>query len=79
MRGVDGYAEIRYHKRVTTIIEAGNGTGQGRAEDSWREPRSDAHDGCWGFVSTSDVTESGLCSALADAIDGAAAAARDKE
>lgn len=80
LRGVDGYAEIRYHKRVTTIIEARNGT---LAKAEQRTLAGAAVrcliDGCWGFVSTSDVTESGLCSALADAIDGAAAAARIKK
>lgn len=64
----EGYAEIRYHKRIHDIIEARNGA------LTKVEHRTLAGagvrvlvDGGWGFVSTNDVTESGLRKALSEA------------
>lgn len=64
----EGCAEIRYHKRIHDIIEARNGA------LTKVEHRTLAGagvrvlvDGGWGFVSTNDVTESGLRKALSEA------------
>ena len=79
-RTVGGYAEIRYHKRVSTIVEARNAS-LAKAEQKTLAGAGVRClvDGCWGFVSTSDVSEGGLRRALEDALQGAAAAAEIKK
>ncbi|MFY9135684.1 MAG: TldD/PmbA family protein [Bacillota bacterium] len=74
--GCNDYAEIRYHKRIQDIIEARNGA------LTKVEHRTLAGagirvlaDGGWGFVSTNDVTESGLKKALSEAQAAARAGA----
>ncbi len=72
----DGYVEIRYHKRLQTVIDARNGALK-RVE---RRTLAGAGvrclaDGCWGFVSTTDVSESGLATALGEAFEAAKAGA----
>lgn len=73
----EGYAEIRYHRRLQTVIEARNGT----LKQVERRTLAGAGvrclvDGSWGFVSTTDVSESGLSKALAEASQAARAGAR---
>lgn len=77
---VGGYAEIRYHKRVSTVVEARNAS-LAKAEQKTLAGAGVRClvDGCWGFVSTSDVSEGGLRRALEDALQGAAAAAEIKK
>ncbi len=72
-----GYAEIRYHKRLLTTVDARNGTLK-RVE---RRILAGAGvrclvDGSWGFVSTTDVSEGGLQRAVMEASDAARAGAR---
>ncbi|MEW5866088.1 MAG: TldD/PmbA family protein [Bacillota bacterium] len=75
--GAEGYAEIRYHRRLQTVIEARNGA----LKQVERRTLAGAGvrclvDGSWGFVSTTDVSESGLSKALAEASQAARAGAR---
>ncbi|MDI7246548.1 MAG: TldD/PmbA family protein [Bacillota bacterium] len=77
LAGAPGYAEIRYHRRLQTAIDARNGTLK-RVE---RRTLAGAGvrclvDGSWGFVSTTDVTREGLVKAIAEASDAARAGAR---
>jgi len=70
--GAAGYAEIRYHKREQTSIEAKNG----RLARVERRTLAGAGvrclvDGCWGFVSTTDVTPGGLRKAISEAAEAA--------
>jgi len=70
--GATGYAEIRYHKREQTSIEAKNG----RLARVERRTLAGAGvrclvDGCWGFVSTTDVTPGGLRKAISEAAEAA--------
>lgn len=74
------YAEIRYHKRVHTLIEARN-TVLAKAEQKTLAGAGVRClvDGCWGFVSTSDVSKQGLRNALGEASAAAKAAAAIKK
>lgn len=76
------YVEIRYHKRVQTIIDARNGA----LRKVERQTLAGAGvrslvDGCWGFVSTTDVSRQGLAGAVHEAVQAAKAGAplRDKK
>ncbi|NLA07110.1 MAG: TldD/PmbA family protein, partial [Firmicutes bacterium] len=62
--GIDEYVEIRYHKRIETIIDARNASLRKveRRTLAGAGVRS-LVDGCWGFVSTTDVSREGLASA----------------
>ena len=70
--GTAGYAEIRYHKREQTSIEAKSG----RLARVERRTLAGAGvrclvDGCWGFVSTTYVTPGGLRKAVSEAAEAA--------
>ena len=73
---IDEYVEIRYHKRIETIIDARNGS----LRKVERRTLAGAGirslvDGCWGFVSTTDVSEEGLVNAVREALQAAKAGA----
>ncbi|MEA4884207.1 MAG: TldD/PmbA family protein [Clostridia bacterium] len=74
LAGSSGYVEIRRHKRVQTAVDARNGA-LFRVE---RKTQAGAGvrclvDGCWGFVSTTEVTEDGLRKAISEAQEAARA------
>jgi TldD protein len=73
---IDEYVEIRYHKRVETIIDARNGVLRKveRRTLAGAGVRS-LVDGCWGFVSTTDVSKEGLQNAVSEALQAAKAGA----
>ncbi|MBE3575698.1 MAG: TldD/PmbA family protein [Firmicutes bacterium] len=66
--GAAGYVEIRYHRRLQTVINVRNGILK-RAEQRTLAGAAVRClvDGSWGFISTSDVSEEGLRRALAEA------------
>ena len=59
---IDEYVEIRYHKRIETIIDARSGALRKveRRTLAGAGVRS-LVDGCWGFVSTTDVSKEEMC------------------
>ena len=68
IQNCNGYGEVRYHHRIHTAIEARNST----LTKVEHRTLSGAGvrvlvDGCWGFVSTNDVSETGLKRALFEA------------
>jgi TldD protein len=73
---VDEYVEIRYHRRIETIIDARNASLRKveRRTLAGAGVRS-LVDGCWGFVSTTDVSREGLRSAVREAVQAAKAGA----
>jgi TldD protein len=73
---IDEYVEIRYHKRIETIIDARNGVLRKveRRTLAGAGVRS-LVDGCWGFVSTTDVSKEGLQNAVSEALQAAKAGA----
>ena len=79
---IDEYVEIRYHKRIETIIDARSGALRKveRRTLAGAGVRS-LVDGCWGFVSTTDVSKEGLQNAVNEAVQAAKAGAplRDKK
>ncbi len=76
VEGIDEYVEIRYHKRIETIIDARNASLRKveRRTLAGAGVRS-LVDGCWGFVSTTDVSREGLASAVREAVQAAKAGA----
>ena len=63
---IDEYVEIRYHKRIETIIDARSGALRKEREiPAGAGVRSLVT--CWGFVSTTDVSKEGLQNAATQA------------